>query len=187
MDYAFQYIKSNKGIDTEASYPYTAKTGPTCLFNAANVGATDTGYTDITSGSEEAPTEAIASVGPISVAIDASHPSFQLYKSGVYNEPQCSSTNLDHGVLAVGYDSANGTDYYIVKNSWGTGWGMQGYIFMSATRTTSAALPRCRPTRSCKQLLPETGSLFPSSPARARQLAGTRVRQRPACDVRERE
>lgn len=140
MDYAFQYIKSNKGIDTEASYPYTAKTGPTCLFNAANVGATDTGYTDITSGSEEALTEAIASVGPISVAIDASHPSFQLYKSGVYNEPQCSSTNLDHGVLAVGYDSANGTDYYIVKNSWGTGWGMQGYIFMSRNKNNQCGI-----------------------------------------------
>jgi len=131
MDYAFAYIQANNGIDTESSYPYTARTGPTCLFNAANVGATDSGFTDINSGDEQALTQAIATVGPISVAIDASHPSFQLYHQGVYNEPACSSTNLDHGVLAVGYGALNGTEHYIVKNSWGTSWGMQGYSFMS--------------------------------------------------------
>ena len=76
MDQAFQYIKANKGIDTEQSYPYEAQDGR-CRFKPANVGATDTGFTDVTSGDESALTGAIASVGPISVAIDASQDSFQ--------------------------------------------------------------------------------------------------------------
>jgi cathepsin L len=81
MDQAFQYIKDNMGIDTEASYPYEAKDNQ-CRFKAADVGATDTGFTDIKSKDESALQEAVATVGPISVAIDASHTSFQLYKKG---------------------------------------------------------------------------------------------------------
>jgi cathepsin L len=81
MDQAFQYIKDNMGIDTEESYPYEAKDNQ-CRFKAANVGATDTGFTDITSKDENALQQAVATVGPISVAIDAGHSSFQLYKKG---------------------------------------------------------------------------------------------------------
>jgi len=80
------------------------------------VGATDTGYTDITHGDENALKQAAATVGPISVAIDASHRSFQLYDSGVYTEAACSSSRLDHGVLVVGYGTENGKDYWLVKN-----------------------------------------------------------------------
>lgn len=146
MDQAFEYIKANKGIDTEASYPYKA-VDQKCKFNAKNVGATVTGYTDVTSGSEDDLVAAIASVGPISVAIDASHDSFQLYSSGIYNEPDCSSTELDHGVTAVGYDTSADGDYYIVKNSWAATWGMDGYIQMSRNKdnqcgiATSASYP----------------------------------------------
>jgi cathepsin L len=130
MDQAFSYIKANKGIDTEQSYPYEATDGK-CRFKAANVGATDTGFVDIKSGDEKALTEAIATVGPIAVAIDASQDSFQFYSSGVYVEPNCSSTELDHGVAAVGYGALSGKDYYIVRNSWGPSWGDKGYIMMA--------------------------------------------------------
>lgn len=131
MDSAFQYIKKNHGIDTEASYPYTAEDGPRCLFKKANVGATCTGYVDIPTGDEEALKKAVATVGPVSVAIDASHDSFQTYQSGIYDEPECSTEALDHGVLAVGYGTEDGNDYWLVKNSWGTSWGIKGYIKMS--------------------------------------------------------
>lgn len=146
MDNAFTYVKANNGIDTEASYPYEARDG-TCRYKPDSKGASDTGFTDIPSGDEEKLKEAIATVGPISVAIDASHTSFQLYKKGVYDEPDCSSQSLDHGVLAVGYGTKDGKDYYIVKNSWGTVWGDEGYIYMSRNKdnqcgiATSASYP----------------------------------------------
>ena len=130
MDSAFEYVKKNDGIDTEKSYGYVAR-DEKCRYNPANVGSTCSGYTDIPRGSESSLTEAIAAVGPISVAIDASHASFQMYQKGVYYEPDCSTTELDHGVLAVGYGVVDSKDMYIVKNSWGTSWGMEGYIYMS--------------------------------------------------------
>ena len=68
---------------------------------------------------------------PVSVAIQANHLSFQLYKKGVYNG-SC-GTKLDHGVLAVGYGEESGKKYFRVKNSWGAGWGDQGYILIEQT------------------------------------------------------
>lgn len=96
----------------------------TCHFTKQNVGATDKGFVDIKQGDENDLLKAVASVGPVSVAIDASQPSFQLYSSGVYYEADCSSEQLDHGVLVVGYgtDEVSNQDYWLVKNSWGTTW-----------------------------------------------------------------
>ena len=110
MDDAFKYIISNHGIDTEASYPYVAR-DETCHFNSANVGATCSSYVDIASGSESDLQVASATVGPISVAIDASHLSFQFYSGGVYTSIFCSKTSLDHGVLVVGYGVYESKDY----------------------------------------------------------------------------
>jgi len=133
MDNAFQYIKDNDGIDTELSYPYKAKDG-TCHYKAKYEGATDVGFVDVPHGDEDKLKEACAGNGPISIAIDASHQSFQLYRSGVYVEPECSSEQLDHGVLIVGYGTMDGQDYWIVKNSWGPSWGQGGYIYMARNK-----------------------------------------------------
>jgi len=146
MDNAFQYIKENDGIDTEESYPYQAD-DEKCKFKSKNVGATDSGFVDIPSGDEDKLKEAVATVGPISVAIDASHMSFQTYQEGIYDEEMCSSTSLDHGVLIVGYGTKDGQDYWLVKNSWGESWGVNGYIYMSRNKdnqcgiATSASYP----------------------------------------------
>jgi len=138
MDNAFKYIIANNGIDTEASYPYTmAKEA--CQFNAANVGANISSFQDVKTGSESA-LAAAAADQPISVAIDASQRSFQLYTSGIYVEKNCSSTNLDHGVLVVGYGSTSDGDYWLVKNSWGTTWGEKGYIQMARNKNNQCGI-----------------------------------------------
>jgi cathepsin L len=124
MDQAFQYIISNGGLTTESNYPYTAMDGTCNTTAAAAVASTITGYTDVASGSESGLVNAVA-IGPVSVAIEADQACFQFYSGGILSDPTC-GTNLDHGVLAVGYDQTN--KYWIVKNSWGTSWGMAGYI-----------------------------------------------------------
>jgi len=134
MDQAFQYIKDNGGIDTEKTYPYEG-VDDTCRYNAKNSGATDKGFVDIPQGNEIKLKKAVATMGPVSVAIDASRSTFQLYSEGVYYDPECSSDQLDHGVLAVGYGTdEKGQDYWIVKNSWGTTWGDKGYILMARNK-----------------------------------------------------
>lgn len=146
MDQAFEYIKAAGGIESEEDYPYVAEDEPKCLFKKSLERATVTGYVDIESGSESKLQEALASIGPVSIAIDASHPSFQSYGGGIYDEPECSSTQLDHGVLAVGYGT-DPQDYWLVKNSWGTMWGDEGYIKMARNKdnqcgvATSASYP----------------------------------------------
>lgn len=134
MDNAFRYIKENKGLDTEKTYPYEAE-NDVCRYNPRNNGANDVGFVDIPEGDEKKMMAAVATIGPVSVAIDASHESFHFYSDGVYYEPECSSTELDHGVLVVGYGTTeDGQDYWLVKNSWGETWGDKGYIKMARNR-----------------------------------------------------
>ncbi|XP_053387958.1 procathepsin L-like [Mercenaria mercenaria] len=139
VDRAFAYVIKNKGIDTEKSYPYEPKARP-CMFKQQSVGATERSCMDIKSGSEDNLKSAVATVGPVSVAIDANHRSFQLYRSGVYSERMCSSTKLDHAVLAVGYGKEKMDDYWLVKNSWGNSWGQKGYIMMSRNKRNQCGI-----------------------------------------------
>ncbi|XP_077229127.1 senescence-specific cysteine protease SAG39-like [Tasmannia lanceolata] len=128
MDDAFKFIQHNQGLTTEVNYPYMGVDGTCNTKKAATHAAEINGYVDVPANNEKALLKAVANQ-PISVAIDASGYAFQFYSSGVFTG-DC-STNLDHGVTAVGYGtSADGTKYWLVKNSWGSGWGESGYIKM---------------------------------------------------------
>lgn len=140
MDQAFQYIKDNHGIDTEKSYPYEAEDDK-CRYRPSKSGAVDRGFVDIPEGDERKLKAAVATIGPVSIAIDASHQSFQFYAEGVYYEPECNATQLDHGVLVVGYGTdEEDSDYWLVKNSWNTTWGDEGYIKMSRNRENNCGI-----------------------------------------------
>ena len=128
MDNAFKWIETN-GLPTEASYPYTSGSGTTgtCTKGKTSVMKV-TGYSDVPQKNEQALLAAITK-GMVSAAIEADKSAFQMYKSGVLTSTAC-GTQLDHGVLAVGYGTDGSTPYYKVKNSWGATWGESGYIRM---------------------------------------------------------
>lgn len=130
-DKAMNYVITNKGLDTEISYPYEG-TDESCAYNKSNSGATISKVVEIEYGNMRALYDALGSVGPVSVAIDAES-DFQFYSSGIFKSTECSKTALDHAVLAVGYGvTLNNEKYIMIKNSWGTDWGMNGYIYFSA-------------------------------------------------------
>uniref|UniRef100_A0A8C1GGT5 Cathepsin S n=1 Tax=Cyprinus carpio TaxID=7962 RepID=A0A8C1GGT5_CYPCA len=138
MSAAFQYVIDNGGIDSESSYPYEGVQGQ-CRYNPSQRAANCTKYYYVRQGDEEALKQAVANIGPISVAIDATHPQFILYRSGVYNDPSC-TTNINHAVLAVGYGAIAGQDFWLVKNSWGTGFGDGGYIRMARNQNNMCGI-----------------------------------------------
>ncbi|KAJ0577935.1 putative actinidain [Helianthus annuus] len=128
MDYAYEFVIKNKGIDTEEDYPYKGKSS-TCNKNKLKTHVvTIDGYNDVPENKEDQLLQAVATQ-PVSVGICGSERAFQLYSTGIFTGP-C-STALDHAVLIVGYDSKDGVDYWIIKNSWGTSWGMDGYMYMA--------------------------------------------------------
>jgi cathepsin L len=131
MDNAFNWIGKNGGLCSEAAYPYvsgTTKTAGTCQTTCKLVsGSKIVSHTDVPTKSDDAMMTAIAKQ-PVSIAIEADQREFQLYKSGVFTG--ACGTNLDHGVLVVGYGTMDGLDYYRVKNSWSTSWGANGYIYL---------------------------------------------------------
>jgi cathepsin L len=135
MHDCYLQVISEKGDETEDDYPYTASSGNPCAYDPSLAVAKNFSYYEnVTSGDEKALMVA-SSQRVISVGIDASSFAFQLYSSGVYNQPTCMNGwyQLDHGVTVVGYnhDGASGLDYWIVKNSWGSDWGQEGYIWMA--------------------------------------------------------
>ncbi|NXD46384.1 CATK protein, partial [Copsychus sechellarum] len=129
-----------------------------CMYSPTGKAAKCRGYREIPEGNEKALKRAVARVGPVSVGIDASLPSFQFYSRGVYYDESCNAQNINHAVLAVGYGAQKGTKHWIIKNryggvgmawkcswlglfrgsgsvfppsSWGEEWGNKGYVLLA--------------------------------------------------------
>jgi len=127
MDNAWTWLMQaqNGSIVTEASYPYVSGSGevPACSLSGKQFGAQINGHLDVPKTEDQMAAFVLAS-GPMSVAVDAT--SWQTYTGGILTD--CISNQIDHGVLVVGYDDTNNPPYWIIKNSWGTSWGENGYI-----------------------------------------------------------
>ena len=131
MTIAYDHVIANQNgkFNLESDYKYQAAEG-TCKFAQYSQVGSISKYINIVENDEDDLAAKLESYGPVAVAIDASKWSFQLYSGGIYDEPACSSFSLDHAVGCVGFGIENRTKYWIVRNSWGTSWGEQGYIRM---------------------------------------------------------
>jgi cathepsin L len=127
MTESFEYIKRAGGINAQQDYPYRGDVGQ-CRYNPSKKAGHVNSYVEIPNGNENALTHALATVGSIAVALDAGPREFMMYSRGVFSSTKCSPENLSHAVLAVGYGTENGKDYYLIRNSWGTDWGEKGYF-----------------------------------------------------------
>jgi len=129
MSQAYDYLLKFGGSQPQASYAYTGRDGA-CKADAGKISVKIAGHKEL-AANENALGDALAA-GPVSVAIEADQSIFQFYRSGVL-DGAC-GRNLDHGVTAVGFGADSSTGYWIVKNSWGTSWGNQGYVWIRAMK-----------------------------------------------------
>ncbi|XP_039127793.1 cysteine proteinase 2-like [Dioscorea cayenensis subsp. rotundata] len=130
-DSAFLYVARNGGINSDPSYPYTGTEG-TCSFDPNHIAAKVTGVEWVHYGDEEDLEKVVGLIGPVSVGIQAEG-DFLDYKGGIYRTTSCGDPGkLNHAMLVVGYglDYFDDQPYWILKNSWGDGWGVGGYLFM---------------------------------------------------------
>ncbi|XP_060915571.1 procathepsin L-like [Labrus mixtus] len=124
---AFGYIIRNQGIDSENFYPYEHQNGK-CRYSVTGKAGYCSDFHILPHGDEKTLKAVVASVGPVSVAVNAMLKSFHLYRGGLYNVPSCNPRLTNHAVLVVGYGTDGGQDFWLVKNSWGTTWGEEGFI-----------------------------------------------------------
>ncbi|CAI9260089.1 unnamed protein product [Lactuca saligna] len=127
---AYEYIKYNGGLDTEEAYPYTGKDG-VCKYKSENAAVKVIDSVNITMGAEDELKHAVGVVRPVSVAFQVIN-GFHQYTGGVFTSDVCGNDPMDvnHAVVAVGYGVENGVPYWLIKNSWGADWGLNGYFKM---------------------------------------------------------
>lgn len=142
MKTTFAFLANKQhGVNTAVSYRYKGRGNFRCSYNPQNSPITVTDFVEIDTCNETLLMQALAAVGPLAVAIDASQESMQNYKSGVYDDPACTD-QINHAVLLTGYgtDSLTGLNYWIVKNSWGPSYGENGYIRIARKSENSCGL-----------------------------------------------
>jgi C1A family cysteine protease len=113
----------------ESDYPYIPRTGA-CQWNQSKGVGSLIRTEFVAGGNEDDLATKVQKYGPAAVAIDASQWSFQAYRGGIYDEPNCNSGRLDHGVGCVGWGVEGAKKFWIVKNSWGQRWGEHGFVRM---------------------------------------------------------
>ncbi|XP_002533962.2 low-temperature-induced cysteine proteinase [Ricinus communis] len=161
MDYAFEWVINNGGIDTEIDYPYTGVDGTCNIAKEETKVVSVDGYEDVAESDSALLCATVQQ--PISVGIDGSAIDFQLYTSGIYNGSCSDNPNdIDHAVLIVGFGSEDGEDYWIVKNSWGTEWGINGYFYL--LRDTNLPYGVCAVNAMASYPTKESSAPSPTSP-----------------------
>ncbi|XP_046449015.1 macrodontain-1-like [Daphnia pulex] len=125
---AWDYLMAIGGQASNATYPYKAAVGNCSFVKDVTPTVGKISRYSFLAKNETAILTAVQK-GPIAVSI-VTNSNFTLYKSGIFDDDTCKNGTVNHGVLIVGYGRTNSTDYWIVRNSWGTSWGMSGYIFM---------------------------------------------------------
>jgi len=130
---SYEYIMKHGGLMSEEDYGHYLGQDGYCHFSPNKTSVKVISYQTVQSGSIPALKGALVSHGPVAVGIDAAHLSLSFYSHGVYYEKECGNKpdDLDHAVLAVGYGTLNGEPYTLIKNSWSTHWGNDGYVLMS--------------------------------------------------------
>ncbi|KAJ3442707.1 putative thiol protease-related [Anaeramoeba flamelloides] len=128
QDIAFDWVKSNGGLCVSNHYSYSGKDG-ICQSGGCSNHFFLTGHTMVDEGDEDKLQSAVKG-RPVAAAIDSSLLTFLFYKSGVYSDESCSKTEQTHVVLIVGYGTTGGENYWILRNSYGKGWGDEGYMLL---------------------------------------------------------
>jgi cathepsin L len=134
IDYAAKY-----GLESEEDYPYSA-TDETCKYDASKAIKVCSGHKMVTPRSSDQLKAALVN-NPVSVCIEADQSVFQFYSSGVISTG-CGA-NIDHAVLAVGYQKVGALEAFIVKNSWGSSWGSDGYVYISTIQQLNSGKGAC--------------------------------------------
>ena len=147
-------VMYNGGLDTEEAYPYEGKNGSSCRYKPKNAGVHVEGVVNITRYDERELVEAVGLIKPVSVAFQVAK-DFRFYKSGTYTSKECESTpqSVNHAVLAVGYSL---DAYWIIKNSWGTDWGMDGYFHMGPVGHNMCGISTCASYPLVSKTIPST-------------------------------